>query len=74
MKYLKALNAAAERFLSRFTRKQFLFAAIAVTALNYLLAYTVPGYRSIYLAMIGGWLFGMIFAGFHSANSVESES
>ena len=57
----KALNAAAERFLSRFTRKQFFFAAIAVTALNYLLAYTVPGYRSIYLAMIGGWL-GLVSA------------
>ena len=67
LKYLKALNAASERYLSRFTRKQFFFAAIAVTAVNYSLAYTIPGYKSIYLAMIGGWLFGMSFASFHSA-------
>lgn len=64
MNYLKALNAAMERFLSRFTRKQFFFAAIAVTAANYLLAYTVPGYKSLYLTMIGGWLFGMTFVRF----------
>ncbi|MDD2103667.1 hypothetical protein D3C76_1481960 [compost metagenome] len=64
---LKALNAASERFLSRFTRKQFFFAGIAVTAVTYSLAYTVPVYKSLYLAMIGGWLFGMMFASFHPA-------
>eukprot|EP01030_Chromulinospumella_sphaerica_P011081 gene11081-10882_t len=61
MKYLSTLNAAMERFLSRFTPTQFLCAAIALTALNFLLDYTVASYTSIYLSMLSGWLFAMSF-------------
>jgi len=39
--------------------------AFAVTtSINYWLAYNVSGYQSIYLAMVGGWFFGMMFVKF----------
>ncbi|NMX68327.1 hypothetical protein HBO15_13295 [Pseudomonas sp. WS 5111] len=64
MKYLRTLNAAMERFVRRFTRTQFLCAAIAFTALNFLLDYTVASYTSLYLSMLSGWLFAMGFVKF----------
>ena len=66
MKYLSTLNLAMERFLSRFTRTQFLCAAIAFTALNFVLDYTFASYTSIYLSMLSGWLFAMGFVRFRS--------
>jgi len=66
MKYLATLNAAIERFLRRFTRTQFLCAAIALTVLNFVLDYTVVSYTSIYLSMLSGWLFAMGFLKFRS--------
>ena len=66
MKYMRTLNAAMERFLSRFTPTQFLCAAIALTALNFLLDYTVASYTSIYLSMLSGWLFAMSFLRFRA--------
>jgi hypothetical protein len=64
MNKLKAMNAAASRYLSRFSRKQFFLAFAVTTAANYWLAYNVPDYKSIYLAMIGGFFFGGMFAKF----------
>ncbi|CAM2995629.1 MULTISPECIES: hypothetical protein [Pseudomonas] len=66
MKYLATLNAAIERFLCRFTRTQFLCAAIALTVLNFVLDYTVASYTSIYLSMLSGWLFAMGLLRFRS--------
>ncbi|MFG0925987.1 hypothetical protein ACF8SB_09880 [Pseudomonas sp. CJQ_8] len=66
MKKLKDLNASATLYLSRYSRKQFFTAFVVVTAVNYWLAYSVDGYQSIWLAMIAGWFFGMIFAPLHS--------
>ena len=66
MKYLRTLNVAMERFVRRFTRTQFLCAAIAFTALNFLLDYTVASYTSLYLSMLSGWLFAMGFVRFRS--------
>ena len=64
MNKLKAINAAANRFFSRFSRRQFFLAFVVVTAVNYWLAYNVSGYKSVYLAMVGGFFFGMRFAKF----------
>ncbi|NWE12786.1 hypothetical protein [Pseudomonas yamanorum] len=64
MNKLKAINAAANRFFSRFSRRQFFLAFVVVTAVNYWLAYKVSGYKSVYLAMVGGFFFGMMFAKF----------
>lgn len=64
MNKLKAMNAAANRFFSRFSRRQFFLAFVVVTAVNYWLAYNVSGYKSVYLAMVGGFFFGMMFAKF----------
>lgn len=64
MNELKAMNAAASRFLSKFSRKQFFLAFAVITAANYWLAYNVSGYKSVYLAMVGGFFFGMMFAKF----------
>ncbi|MBK5438455.1 MULTISPECIES: hypothetical protein [unclassified Pseudomonas] len=64
MNKLKAINAAANRFFSRFSRRQFFLAFVVVTAVNYWLAYNVSGYKSVYLAMVGGFFFGMMFAKF----------
>ncbi|KTC28875.1 hypothetical protein AO265_01750 [Pseudomonas sp. ABAC61] len=61
MNKLKALNAAATRYLSRFSRKQFFCAFAVTTALNFWLSFNVPGYTSIYLSMLSGWFFGMMF-------------
>lgn len=66
MNKLKTMNAAANRYLSRFSRKQFFLAFAVTTAINYWLAYNVSGYQSIYLAMVGGWFFGMMFVKFES--------
>lgn len=66
MKHLRTLNLAMERFLSRFTRTQFLCAAIAITALNFVLDYTFAAYTSLYLSMLSGWLFAMGFVRFRS--------
>ncbi|MEG0968973.1 MAG: hypothetical protein RSG92_26750 [Pseudomonas sp.] len=66
MNKLKALNAAAGRYLSRFSRKQFFLAFAVTAAVNYWLAYNVPGYTSIYLSMLSGWFFGMMFVKFES--------
>ena len=64
MQHLRTLNLAMERFLSRFTRTQFLCAAVAITALNFVLDYTVAAYSSLYLSMLSGWLFAMGFVKF----------
>ncbi|MDF3199086.1 hypothetical protein P3C29_10350 [Pseudomonas sp. 1912-s] len=64
MNKLKAINAAANRFFSRFSRRQFFLAFVVVTAVHYWLAYNVSGYKSVYLAMVGGFFFGMMFAKF----------
>gem|GEM_PF-2328791 len=64
MNKLKAINAAANRFFSRFSRRQLFLAFVVVTAVNYWLAYNVSGYKSVYLAMVGGFFFGMMFAKF----------
>jgi hypothetical protein len=66
MQHLRTLNLAMERFLSRFTRTQFLCAAVAITALNFVLDYTVAAYSSLYLSMLSGWLFAMGFVRFRS--------
>ena len=66
MKHLRTLNLAIERFLSRFSRTQFLCAAIALTALNFDLDYTFAAYTSLYLSMLSGWLFAMGFVRFRS--------
>lgn len=66
MKHLRTLNLAMERFLSRFTRTQFLCAAIAITALNFVLDYIFAAYTSLYLSMLSGWLFAMGFVRFRS--------
>ena len=66
MKHLRTLNLSTERFLSRFTRTQFLCAAIAFTALNFVLDYTFTSYTSLYLSMLSGWLFAMGFVRFRS--------
>ncbi|WP_079228302.1 hypothetical protein [Pseudomonas putida] len=66
MKKLKEFESAATRYLSRYSRKQFFAAFVVITAINHWLAYNVDGYKSIWLAMIGGWFFGMTFAPFHS--------
>lgn len=59
MKKLKKFESAATRYLSKYTRKQFFAVFVVITAINLWLAYNVDGYRSIWLAMIGGWFFGM---------------
>lgn len=64
MKKLKAMNAAANRYLSRFSPKQFFLAFAVTTAINFCLAYNVVGYSSIYLGIIAGWFFGMMFVKF----------
>lgn len=64
MNKLRAMNAAVERFFSRFSRKQFFVAFAVITAVNYWLAYNVAGYKSVYLAMVGGFFFGLMFAKF----------
>ncbi|WP_028682459.1 hypothetical protein [Pseudomonas chlororaphis] len=61
MEKLKALNAAANRYLSRYSKKQFLLAFVLTTALNFLLSYTIPDYTSFYLSSLGGFFFGMMF-------------
>lgn len=72
MKKLKDLEASATRYLSRYSRKQFFSVFVVITAANYWLAYNVDGYKSIWLAMIGGWFFGMTFAPFHSQKNSPS--
>ncbi|PAV73367.1 hypothetical protein WR25_26588 [Diploscapter pachys] len=57
MKKLKELDAAATRYLNRYSRKQFFSMFVVITAINYWCAYNVEGYKSIWLAMIGGWFF-----------------
>lgn len=64
MNKLKAINASVNRYLSRFSRKQFFLAFAIITAVNYWLAYNVEGYKSVYLAIVGGFVFGMMFAKF----------
>ena len=64
MNKLKAVNAAVEHFFSRFSRKQFFVAFAVISAVNYWLAYNVAGYKSVYLAMVGGFFFGLMFAKF----------
>ena len=64
MNKLKTMNAAANRYLGRFSRIQFFMVFAVTTAINYWLAYNVSGYQSIYLAMLGGWFFGMMFVKF----------
>ncbi len=66
MKQLKELDAAASCYLSRYSRKQFFSIFVVITAINYWCAYNVEGYQSNWLAMIGGWFFGMTFAPFHA--------
>ncbi|NMZ01302.1 hypothetical protein HBO04_14310 [Pseudomonas proteolytica] len=66
MQHLRTLNLSTERFLSRFTRTQFLCAAIAFTALNFVLDYIFVAYTSLYLSMLSGWLFAMGFVRFRS--------
>lgn len=61
MNKLKALNAVTTRYLSRFSRKQFFFAFAVTTAINFWLSFTVAEYSSIYLSILGGWFFGMMF-------------
>jgi len=63
---LKEFESAATRYLSRYSRKQFFAVFVVITATNHWLAYNVDGYTSIWLAMIGGWFFGMTFAPFHA--------
>jgi hypothetical protein len=67
MNKLKAMNAAANRYLSRFSRREFFCAFVVTTVANYGLAYSVAGYQSIYLSIIGGFLFGAMFAKFEPA-------
>ncbi|KWU51953.1 hypothetical protein [Pseudomonas palleroniana] len=64
MNKLKAINASVNRYLSRFSRKQFFLAFAIITAVNYWLAYNVEGYKPVYLAIVGGFVFGMMFAKF----------
>ena len=64
MNKLKAINASVNRYLSRFSRKQFFLAFAIITAVNYCLAYNVEGYKPVYLAIVGGFVFGMMFAKF----------
>ncbi|KAB0570144.1 hypothetical protein C9383_24740 [Pseudomonas palleroniana] len=64
MNKLNAINASVNRFLSRFSRKQFFLVFAVITAVNYWLAYNVAGYKSVYLAIVGGFVFGMMFAKF----------
>ena len=66
MQHLRTLNLSTECFLSRFSRTQFLCAAIALTALNFVLDYTFAAYTSLYLSMLSGWLFAMGFVRFRS--------
>ncbi|MCS4250587.1 hypothetical protein [Pseudomonas sp. BIGb0164] len=64
MNRFKTINAAANRYLSRFSRKQFFLAFAVITAANFGLDYYVPGYQSTYLAAVGGFFFAMMFVKF----------
>jgi len=65
VKKIKDFESAAARYMSSFSRKQFFAAFVVITAISYWLAYKVDGYKSIWLAMIAGWFFGMTFAPFY---------
>lgn len=62
MKHFYALGAACSKFLNRFSKTFFFWAFLVTTAINFLLACTVPEYTSFYLSSLGGFFFGMMYA------------